>query len=77
MILKVELLKCEEGWRFIANVCNLESRGYTSKNPDGAEYYERELLIFKNDVCNEKITVSGNQRVFLCNDEGKTIEKIN
>jgi len=77
MILKVELLKEESGWRFIDKICNLESRGRISKDPDGKEYWERELLIFIGDVCHEKIIVSGSQQVYLCNDEGKTIERIN
>jgi len=76
MIVKVELLKGEGGWRFIDKVDNLESRGKISKDPDGKEHWERELLIFKNDVCHEKLIVSG-ENVYLLNDEGKTIERIN
>lgn len=83
MILKVELIKEPIGWRFIDKISNLESRGYMTKDPDGGDYWERVLLIFRDDtlksegVCHEKLIVSGKQQVYLCNDEGKTIEKIN
>ena len=76
MIVKVELLK-DSGWRFIADVCNVEIRGQMNKDPNGNECWEREILIFKNDVCHEKLIVGGKQQVYLCNDEGKTIERIN
>lgn len=81
MIVKVELIKEPIGWRFIDRITNLESRGYMTKDPDGQDYWERIILLFREDtpkdVCHEKLIVFGNQAVYLLNDEGKTIERIN
>ena len=79
MIVKVELKKddyYEGGWRFIDGVDNLESRHWMG-NVDGKDIFERQILIFKNGVVNEKITLTKGEAVYLCNNEGKTIERIN
>jgi len=82
MILKVELeqnaknAEIGNGWRFIDEVDNLESRYRTGMNSEGKEYFERELLIFRNDVLHEKLLLN-NQQAYLLNGEGKTIERIN
>lgn len=83
MILKIELVKEPVGWRFIDKISNIESRGRMVKDPDGGEMWERIIVIFREDtprdkdVCFEKLTITGRQQIYLCNDEGKTIERIN
>ena len=79
MIVKIELRKDDHsdgGWRFIADVDNLETRFWTG-NKEGKDIFERQILIFKDGVVNEKLTLSKGESVYLCNDEGKTIERIN
>ena len=79
MILKVELSKdntIKGGWRFISGVDNLEASFWTG-NVDGKDIFERQILVFKNGVIYEKIALRKGEAVYLCNDEGKTIERIN
>jgi len=90
MILKVNI---GNGWMFISNLYKTEYREMTkvdaqnlpinkefycrNQGIDSAETWVKVHYLFVNGIGLHKVIVTDTNEVYLLNDEGKTIERIN
>lgn len=79
MIIKIEDLKCgnQHGWRYVDNVQDIKAyKGY-NKDPDGNSIFFMRLELLKDEAILYDTLIINCEQVYLMNDEGKTIERLN
>jgi len=75
MILKIKMKTGQDDWRFISKIDQAEVKDY--KVSTGDLKLTRIITLFKDNEDKEEVYIPDDVKVYLLNDEGKTIERLN
>lgn len=77
MILKVQEIKGNGGWKFFDGVDSVEISFRIENDPNGKPYNYKDIRLLKDKLAFNIVSVNEGQETYLLTNEGKTIERIN